>query len=92
MFLLKMAFDVESRLIIAAAKEGKFYREFREWAVRTGRAKKSTLADRKQALMEKGLISHENIKRAGMRGRPRMRLFINNDNRKNFEALFGKPI
>ncbi len=90
MLLLKKAVDMESRLILAAAKNGAFYYDLLEWAVRTGKAKRSTLADRKQMLLEQGLISQEFIKKAKGRGRPRMRLFICDNNRKRFEEFFGK--
>ncbi len=91
MLLLKKAVDLESRLIMAAAKNGEFYSDLLEWAVKTGRTKKSTLADRKQALLELGLISQAAIKKVGM-GRPRIRLFMSDANRKRFEELFGKFI
>lgn len=92
MLLLKKAVDLESRLIMAAAKNGEFYSDLLEWAVRTGKAKKSTLVDRKETLLEQGLISQENIKNGGGRGRPRMRLFMSDANRKRFEELIGRPL
>lgn len=90
--LLKKAVDMESRLILAAAKNGVFYSDLLEWAVRTGKTKKSTLADRKQAILELGLISQENIKNSKCRGRPRMRLFMSDSNRRRLEEFFGGPL
>ncbi len=92
MLLLKKAVDLESRLIMATAKNGEFYYDLLEWAVAAGKAKRSTLADRKQALLEMGLISQEYIKNGGGRGRPRMRLFMSDSNRKRFAERFGKPV
>ncbi len=91
MLLLQKAVDLESQLIMTAAKNGELYSELLEGAVRAGKVKKSTLVDRKQALLNLGLISQEYIKNGG-RGRPKMRLFMNNTNRHRFEELFGKPI
>ena len=86
------AIDLESRIILAAAKKGEFYSDFLEWAVKHGKAKRSTLVDRKQTLLELGLISQEFLKNQNKRGRPRMRLYMDDNNRRTFMEFFGKPI
>ncbi len=83
--------DLESRIILAIAKNGKYYSDLRGWAERTRSVKRSLLNDRKESLLEQGLISEEFIK-SGDRGRPKLRLFMSEGNRIRFEELFGKSI
>ncbi|MEE8168581.1 MAG: DUF5821 family protein [Candidatus Hydrothermarchaeales archaeon] len=90
--LIKKALDLESRILISAAKNRELYQDVMNWADKKGKVKKSTLSDRKHYLVELGLISEEAEKKDGGRGRPRKRLCMTEGNRQRFEELFGEPL
>jgi hypothetical protein len=90
--LIKKALDVESRILISAAKNEELYQNVMKWAAGKGIAKRSTLSDRKQYLMELGIISEKITEKTGKRGRPRKRLYMTKENIKRFEELFGSRL
>lgn len=90
--LIKKALDVESRMLISAAKNEELYQTVMRWAAEKGGVKKSTISDRKKYLMEMGIISEATTEKTGKRGRPRLRLVMTDDNLKRFEELFGSNL
>ncbi len=87
--LIRKALDIESRLLISAAKNGDLYQDVMRWAAEKGVAKRSTLSDRKHYLMGIGIISEKTSDRTGKRGRPKKLLFMTDENVKRFEELFS---
>lgn len=90
--LIKKVLDLESRILLTAAKNRELYHDLMTWAEEEGKVKKSTLSDRKQYLLELGVISEEAEKKDKKRGRPRKRLCVTEENKKKFEELFGEPL
>ncbi|MFQ5816271.1 MAG: DUF5821 family protein, partial [Candidatus Hydrothermarchaeaceae archaeon] len=90
--LIRKVLDVESRILISAAKNGELYQNVMRWAADEDIAKRSTLSDRKQYLMELGIISEKTTEKTGKRGRPKKRLCMTEDNIKRFEELFGSNL
>ncbi len=86
--LIRKALDVESRILLTGAKNGELYKDVMAWATEEGLAKRSTLSDRKQYLMDLGIISEETTEKTGKRGRPKKRLQMTPDNKKRFTKLF----
>lgn len=90
--LIKKVLDVESRILLTAAKNEHLYKDVMKWAMEKGVAKRSTLSDRKQYLMELGIISEKTTEKTGKRGRPKKRLCMTKENVKRFEKLFGSKL
>ncbi len=89
--LIRKVLDLESRILIAAAKNGELYQNVMRWAEKRGVARRSTIADRKQYLLQLGVISEESLGSNGLRGRPKLRLTMDDRNRERFSELFGNP-
>ncbi len=90
--LIRKVLDLESRILIAAAKNGELYQNVMRWAEKRGVARRSTIADRKQYLLQLGVISEESLGSNGLRGRPKLRLTMDDRNRERFNELFGESL
>lgn len=90
--LIRKVLDLESRILIAAAKNGELYQNVMRWAEKRGVARRSTIADRKQYLLQLGVISEESLGSNGLRGRPKLRLTMDDRNRERFSELFGESL
>ncbi len=88
--LIRKVLDLESRILIAAAKNGELYQDVMRWAEKKGLARRSTIADRKQYLLQLGIISEESLSTNGLRGRPKLRLKMDERNLERFSELFGE--
>jgi hypothetical protein len=88
-FLIKRIQDRESRVLMAAAKNGELLQDVVRWATEEGKMKRTTLTERKQYLLDHGLISEEIVKaEKPSRGRPKKRLILTEENKKRFQEYF----